>query len=493
MKTRKLALALAGAAAITLLPSAAAMASATPTPASAVKLPGGVTFNPKTAKCKTVTTAAGTSKSCVQITRLSLEGLTTAQRAERKRMMTELENRQKHNASSAAPAATPPAGTESPAAEITAPAACQFTSDQTLTYVPHPSRFLSCDDGLWTVQHWRIAAGVVSILGTFLYEDQQWASFSASGVNWTHGMQTLAYPGFGDLADGVSGTLYSNCYVDAGACYAVSTGTPDPQPVTLTPGNTYTFEWNEQDAGPAATTTGDVDTLDTHLGVVWDLTVGGSPWINTETGGLAGRCDSEAGTDSADTSDDSGGNNTVGCVDEDDIPTLELSVTRHGSAATMVAWAQYELAGHWGLQGEGQPLSYLQNKEQRDINRDEICEDGTFTNLGTAIGGDDGSSDSCDEFPFAATYQSAGYAGYVGADCAQVQATEIAEPTGDLATDWIGIESTSSYTGSEPCVRGHTPGASNSLVGTDYSKFLRDNRMLDTDQFWVEVQLWDSS
>jgi hypothetical protein len=31
---------------------------------------------------------------------------------------------------------------------------------------------------------------------------------------------------------------------------------------------------------------------------------------------------------------------------------------------------------------------------------------GAFVNKGAAIGGDDGSSDSCDEFPFAATYQS---------------------------------------------------------------------------------------
>jgi hypothetical protein len=101
-----------------------------------------------------------------------------------------------------------------------------------------------------------------------------------------------------------------------------------------------------------------------------------------------------------------------------------------------------------------------------------VCYDGTFTNLGTAIGEDDESKDSSDDFPFAATKQSAGFSGnYSGADCAQVTAVEIFNPVGVLATDWIGIEPTATVTGSEPCVRGHIPLALNSLAGTDFRTF----------------------
>jgi hypothetical protein len=84
---RRLALALAGAAAIALLSPATALAAPAPAPPSTFKLPNGTTFNPQTAKCTTVKTATGNSERCVQVQRLPLKYLTSAQSAERQRMM----------------------------------------------------------------------------------------------------------------------------------------------------------------------------------------------------------------------------------------------------------------------------------------------------------------------------------------------------------------------------------------------------------------------
>ena len=190
-----------------------------------------------------------------------------------------------------------------------------------------------------------------------------------------------------------------------------------------------------------------------------------------------------------DTADDASGTDipTEGCVDVDYLPTLDLPIDTYGAAAAMVEWAQENLSGHWGHPDTGSPMTYLGNTDQRDVNREIVC-DSSFTNLGTAIGGDDGSSDSCDEFPFAASYQSAPLGGLTsGADCAQVQATEISNPTGNLAADWSGVEPIGSFTGSEPCVRGHIPLLLNTNVGTAYWKFISANRIIDGDQYWIDA------
>jgi hypothetical protein len=69
----------------------------------------------------------------------------------------------------------------------------------------------------------------------------------------------------------------------------------------------------------------------------------------------------------------------------------------------MINWAQRNLQTQWGLErdrpGVARPLTRLMNPTVRDTNRNTVCDRTTFRNRG---GGD-----SCDEFPFATTYQSA--------------------------------------------------------------------------------------
>jgi hypothetical protein len=297
VKKRRLALALAGLAVVTLLPAAPALAAPKPTAsasASTVQPPPGIKFDPSKAKCTTVKAASGDVKHCRQAERLPLKDLTTAQRVQRQQMMAKLAAQGKKQAQATQSPATPSVSA-TPAATAVAsgpPAECAF-SDATFppTFVASPSRLLSCSDGLWTVFDYEEIDGAFSLVGNFSFEDQAWVTFSATSTSWVHDMQTLAYEGDGTLVDGVYGYLASNCYLVPTACTATNTAGPDPQSVYLAPDSTYSWEWNEQDAEPAATTSGAIDNLDADLGVAWDLSAGTQPWDTQETGDLYGRCD----------------------------------------------------------------------------------------------------------------------------------------------------------------------------------------------------------
>lgn len=357
------------------------------------------------------------------------------------------------------------------------------------TFVASPSRLLSCTDGLWTVFDYEVIDGAFSLVGDFSFEDQAWVNFSATSTSWVHDMQTLAYEGDGTLIDGVSGYLASNCYIVPTACTATNTAGPDPQSVYLAPDSTYSYEWNEQDAGPAATTPGSVDNLDANLGVAWDLSAGTQPWDTQETGGLYGRCDNAVAV-----------SNSKGCVDENFTPTLYPSYAVDGASADMVNYAEWNIAPYWGNQysSNPQPLHRLTDSVLSGNNREVICGDGSFTadSTITAALAPYNDTDSCDEYPFASTYESGAMVDgadgnpkpYVttGADCAQVTANHTATTNTYEATDWSSVTVTAT-TGNNPCIRGHIPNLLNSHVGSEYSALIRTNRLIDKDPFWVEV------
>jgi hypothetical protein len=460
---RSLMLATATAVVIALLPATAFASTGTPrTSAPATVKVNGLSFNAKDAKC---TSAKGGTERCTQAVRVPLKDLTAAQRTERQRAMVKIAARSKAR----------PALSAQP--DITAPAECDFSSiEGTLTVDSNPSRFISCSDVLWLDYVLIYEDGVWTLAGTFYFEDQSWILYSASSLSWTHGMQTIGYTddATGLLADGVSGFLYSNCWIAPGICSATSLTGLAVAPVSIDPGGTYTFEWDESDTGPASTTTDIADDLADDLGVVWEIT---TEAIGTgyETGFLVGRCDSEVGSSS-------------GCVNEDFTPTLSLSLAQYGAAAYIIYWAQNNLTP-WGSQAADMPLTRLADTATREANRAAICGDGTFVNEGSAIGGNDSDSDSCDEFPFAGTYQSAGYAGFTGAACAQVTAVPSGTTTGNEAADWpaVAVSPNTTYITGAPCVRGHVPLALNSAVGGAYGNLILSNRLIDGDPFWVAV------
>jgi hypothetical protein len=175
-------------------------------------------------------------------------------------------------------------------------------------------------------------------------------------------------------------------------------------------------------------------------------------------------------------------------------PTLTLSRAQGGSSADLVAWAQAHQSAHWGVPGSGQPLH---RRISYDGNRRIICKtDWTADAVMTAalqVAFND--KDTCDEFPFAGTYEAPGNPPATiasGAQCAQLTAVQLVQPTGaDEAVDWPTVEPLGSSTGSEPCVRGHIPGNLNSSVGGSYGRFSQPDppgvRLIDGDPFWVSV------
>lgn len=98
--------------------------------------------------------------------------------------------------------------------------------------------------------------------------------------------------------------------------------------------------------------------------------------------------------------------------------------------------------------------------------------------------------DTCDEFPFAGTYENPANNGGItdGAQCVQVTAIQIDKPTGtNEAADWPSTVTLGTPTGQETCVRGHIPGKLNSSVGGSYGNLVRSNRLDDNDPFWMVV------
>jgi hypothetical protein len=497
VKKRRLALALAGLAVVTLLPAAPALAAAKPTAsASTITPPPGIKFDPGKAKCTTVKAASGDVEHCRQAERLPLKDLTTTQRAQRQQMMTKLATQGKKQSPATPSASATPAAT----AVSGPPAECGF-SDTTFppTYVASPSRFLSCSDGLWTVFDYEVINGAFSLVGNFDFEDQSWVTFSATSTSWVHDMRTLTYTGEGTLDAGVVGYLASNCFLAPTVCTATNTIGPDPQSVYLAPESSYDSEWNEQDAGPAATISGSIDNLDADLGVAWDLSAGTQPWDTQETGNLHGRCDNGVAYANK------------GCVNENYTDTLYLSYAEDGSSADMINFAEWNLPPYYGNQYSPTPtpLHRLQDPiligdgNSEGNNREVICGDGSFTKdsaITAALAPYDippnyQETDSCDEYPFNATYESGAMVDgadgnpkpYVttGADCLQVTAIHTGTQGDDEAADWSTV--TKPDPGNQPCIRGHIPNLLNGHVGSEYSAFTRASRVIDKDPFWVFV------
>ncbi|WP_206319953.1 hypothetical protein [Streptomyces zingiberis] len=116
-------------------------------------------------------------------------------------------------------------------------------------------------------------------------------------------------------------------------------------------------------------------------------------------------------------------------------------------------------------------------------NRNAICGTNKFTEDPNV------QEDTCDEFPFAATYESAALNGVShGKDCAQVTAVR-AGTTGDLPRDWPTVTPIGTITGTEKCVRGHIPSKLNTdLGGQAYSTFIKSQLLADGDGFWLSIE-----
>jgi hypothetical protein len=369
-----------------------------------------------------------------------------------------------------------------PTLTIIPPAGCDFFG----AVVRNPDRFTSCSDTRYHLTLWEVGLLDMQPIGHYFLENFQWASYSASSATWTHGVLTLSYGGTGALTAGLEGQVTSACDTSGGVCTARSLTVPDPQFLTFRPESSYEFEWRETDRGPSFTGRNGINVLNPYLGIVMGAETPEAAAIVDNTGVLAGRCDSVV------TAKD-------GCVNEDFTPTLGLSQAEFGSSAAMIKWAQRNLSAHWGVRGLGQPLHRLIGGRE-GLNRQIICGRGwkSDANITQALAPYK-DVDSCDEFPFAGTYESGAMPTDVngqkkpfvttGADCAQV--TAVQAPTSKKnppeATVWNTVKADGTPSPAKPCVRGHIPNKLNGDVGRAYLDSILENRLINKDAFWVAV------
>jgi hypothetical protein len=178
-----------------------------------------------------------------------------------------------------------------------------------------------------------------------------------------------------------------------------------------------------------------------------------------------------------------------GCVFPGYIPTLELSTADYGAAAQFVAWAQVNMNAHWGWYGHGKPLTRVAGTKAASANRQVIC-GRKWTSFApwTADNGKVRQSDSCDEFPFAASGQSGAGSVADGSECVQLQAVKTNDKGGTPAKIWTRVKPIGSVDRGAACVRGHIPLSLNTAVGRDaYKSFIRATRLLNGDPFWLGV------
>ncbi|MFI5591196.1 hypothetical protein ACIA5G_39520 [Amycolatopsis sp. NPDC051758] len=322
--------------------------------------------------------------------------------------------------------------------------------------------------------------GLTKNTGWMNFENLQWAVYSPNSTSWLHGAYiAVKAGGWGTLEDGVQGRIDPLCRApQKSQCTAVQPSNPaDGTLVTLTSGTVYEVTWGETDASDVSTQP-DKSLVRSDVGLRISGPGSGAdvPAWSFDDDYLVGRCDART---------TSTGNVSRGCVNHTFTPTLNLSVSTRGSSATMVDWAQTHLNWHPGKEGQGEPLHY---KREYDDRRTVMC--GAFVPdaaMNEALIPYN-TKDSCDEYAFAASYENPANTGAIqdGAECAQVTAVQT-DNTGVLATDWRDVTVLGNPTGAEKCVRGHIPLALNSAAGGDYGRLVTSARLIDNDPFWVAV------
>ncbi|KAB8191744.1 hypothetical protein FH608_027610 [Nonomuraea phyllanthi] len=374
------------------------------------------------------------------------------------------------------------------------PSACGFGSPG--SFKQDPNRFTSCSEVWWElITSERDSDGTVEITGSLNLNNRQWNLYDATAVTWTHGLTITVHDGAGTLATGARAQAVSLCD-EPGFCLVDQViGLPDDMEIDLVPGHSYSYGWIEKENGGAAANQGAVVPLSFAgarlIGFAQDQV---PPWVFTDDN-LWGRCDGSLPGARA------------GCVNPYHTPTFIFERALYGAAADMIAWAQQNLAGAWGSRLGGRPMHYLYSTA--DGNRNVMCrtfvqDDTLNAQLSTYPPRDSTGRpeiDSCDEFPFNASYESGAMQTDVngnpkphitdGAQCAQVIAAKSGS-TGNLALDFARVVPLERPTGFELCVRGHIPYTLNVALGRDgYLRQIRGFRTLDMpgyhDPFWIQV------
>ncbi|MGW1715303.1 golvesin C-terminal-like domain-containing protein [Streptomyces sp. NPDC002156] len=294
-----------------------------------------------------------------------------------------------------------------------------------------------------------------------------------------------------------------------------ATGVGATAPVTITSAGVCSIDctptsqiWNTSDTWDWAT--GDRHVGEVQTGIVWGQSLSedilGMTW---KLGALVADVPSEneaaIGTDRySELRCDTVVKTTPGCIFDYYKPTYSMNSQKFPAAAAHAWLVQHQLPAHLGLRGEGQPLTYLgdsvmsptnPSKKQSDANRDLMCptawERNQDVTLSPELSSQGTDTPSCDEFAFAKSYQSGGTPTSVGGtnpvgsgdDCLQTYAKKDADGLWRLHADLR-------YplpTWQEVCGRSSMSNNQNTQSMSLFPTFRRNNRVMDKDDYWLDV------
>ncbi|MFD9566129.1 Tat pathway signal protein [Streptomyces sp. NPDC059994] len=191
-----------------------------------------------------------------------------------------------------------------------------------------------------------------------------------------------------------------------------------------------------------------------------------------------------------------------GCVFKRYKTTYVMNSQKFPAAAAHAWLVQEKLPGHFGSKKWGKPLTYLGSnvmsasdptKKQSEANRDVICPDSWKRNQNATLSpeldeGKQSDTWSCDEFAFAASYDSAGMPGGFnpvnsGEACLQTYAQRGSNGVWRLVND-------PRYplpTWNEKCGRATISNNQNTQSMRPFGSFINRNRLVDKDQYWLDL------
>jgi hypothetical protein len=321
------------------------------------------------------------------------------------------------------------------------------TTLNTNSYYFHITRNAACVVETRGVETYLVpTSGPRELIGTAKFQLISWQLPQINGRTFETGLDISKTAATGVWAAGGEVAARANCFAYSGSCASQAGSTFFASTTTDLSG---TWETSSPGSG--------IDSMTTNFKLDFRSDAQDTAWAAQSTSQPSDiRCDSLTYVGAA-----------SGCVVEYAVPWMTgyySSMTgyysstdaTHGLTATHIKNAQSTLPDAWALRAvagvnvdnqvtfgsQGTPLTRMYNPTQRDANRAAACAGFVKTDA----------DDSCDEFPFASTYEGAA-----------------------LITD--------------PARRSvaHVPLADNSSAGSVLAAFLREKRVIDGDTYFITV------
>ncbi len=188
--------------------------------------------------------------------------------------------------------------------------------------------------------------------------------------------------------------------------------------------------------------------------------------IRPEWNGTEVRCDDETGR-------------WPGCIVPGHLANVTLHKSVYRGAAVAYEWAQTNLTGHYG--GHDHPLNRFvdpldpKNKKRRE----KTCDRGPTPFVRGATGVP---NDSCDEYPFAASWQG----GNDGDQCVDITPRQVGG-VWDISGVTVDRATQPNAPYNAPCIRAHVDDGDNEEAGGEFGRAVQSDRIIDSEAFEVII------